>query len=96
MGSAHRRVTRCRAPLLLLLFALLALLVAAPGVWAGPPDPTMSLDELRTELEAGPLDGHLLTTMKGTTPERITVQVQSVIDYSDGSLILFEASGPWI
>ena len=38
----------------------------------------------------------MLTTMKGTTPEEIPVQVESLVDYSDGSLILFEALGPQI
>jgi len=79
-----------------LLLALLVLLAVAQVTAAAPPEPTMDLEQLAVALESGPLDGYLLTTMDGTTPEPITVQVQSLVDYSWGSLILFEASGPWI
>jgi hypothetical protein len=92
---ARGAVTRT-ARLVPLLIALLVLLAVAQVAAAAPPGPTMDLEQLAVALESGPLDGYLLTTMDGTTPEPITVQVQSLVDYSWGSLILFEASGPWI
>ena len=92
---ARGAVTRT-ARLVPLLLALLVLLAVAQVAAAAPPAPTMDLEQLAVALESGPLDGYLLTTMDGTTPEPITVQVQSLVDYSWGSLILFEASGPWI
>ena len=92
---ARGAVTRT-ARLVPLLLALLVLLAVAQVAAAAPPGPTMDLEQLAVALESGPLDGYLLTTMDGTTPEPITVQVQSLVDYSWGSLILFEASGPWI
>jgi hypothetical protein len=75
---------------------LVLLLALAPVAPAGPPGPTMDLAQLGAALGSGPLDGYLLTTMSGTTPEKIPLQVQSLVTYSDGTLILFEASGPVI
>jgi len=92
---ARGAVTRT-ARLVPLLLALVVLFAVTQVAAAAPPGPTMDLEQLAVALESGPLDGYLLTTMDGTTPEPITVQVQSLVDYSWGSLILFEASGPWI
>ena len=96
MRSRRRRAVRSAAPVITLLLALLVLFALAEAAAAAPPEPTMDLEQLATALESGPLDGYMLTTMKGTTPEEIPLQVQSLVDYSWGSLILFEASGPWI
>lgn len=96
MGIVARGAVTRSSRLVPLLLALLVLLAVAQVAVAAPPEPTMDLEQLAVALESGPLDGYLLTTMDGTTPEPITVQVQSLVDYSWGSLILFEASGPWI
>ena len=94
--TGHRDRAGGRTGLLVVLVVAVLGLVSAPGVQAAPPPPTMDLTELRQALESGPLSGHMLTTMKGTTPEEIPLQVESLVDYSDGSLILFEALGPQI
>lgn len=86
--SARRALT-----LAVFLVVLAASLALAGAAAAAPPEPTMSLDELRTALESGPLDGYMLTTLSGTTPEQIPLQVESIIDYAYGSLILIQASG---
>jgi len=82
-----------RLAVALLLAALLCLLAAAPA-GAAPPQPTMGLAELRAALASGPLDGYFLTTMKGTTPERLSATVDSIVDYPWGSLILFHSDDP--
>jgi hypothetical protein len=79
-----------------LLLAIVLLLALAQTAAAAPPEPTLDLEQLRAALESGPLSGHLLTTMRGTTPEEIPVTVESLVDYSWGTLILFEATGPQI
>ncbi len=96
MKSRPWCAVRHTAQLVLLLFALVVLLAFAQAAAAAAPEPTMDLEQLSAALASGPLDGHLLTTMSGTTPEAIPVQVQSLVDYSWGTLILFNASGPWI
>ena len=96
MQSRPWCAVRHTAQLVLLLFALVVLLAFAQAAAAAAPEPTMDLEQLSAALASGPLDGHLLTTMSGTTPEAIPVQVQSLVDYSWGTLILFNASGPWI
>lgn len=93
MKSPPSCAVRHTAQLVLLLFALVVLAFAQAAA-AAAPEPTMDLEQLSAALAAGPLDGHLLTTMSGTTPETIPVQVQSLVDYSWGTLILFNASGP--
>jgi hypothetical protein len=95
--TSHRDRAGRRVGLFAVLIMVAVLgLVSAPGVQAAPPAPTMDLAALEQALESGPLAGHMLTTMKGTTPEEIPVQVESLIDYSWGTLILFEALGPKI
>ncbi len=96
MPFLSRRTVRRSAPFIPLLLALTLFLAFAQTAAAAPPEPTMDLEQLGVALESGPLSGHLLTTMSGTTPEEIPVQVQSLVDYSWGSLILFEATGPQI
>ena len=96
MASASCRAAKRSAPFISLLLALILLLALAASASAAPPEPTMDLEQLATALESGPLSGHLLTTMSGTAPEEIPVQVESLVDYSWGSLILFEATGPQI
>ena len=96
-SSGRRSRSRSLLPPLATLALLLALfLTLAPAVLAAPAGPTMDLAQLGTALGSGPLDGYLLTTMSGTAPETIPLQVQSLVTYSDGTLILFEASGPVI
>ncbi|HET6475535.1 MAG TPA: hypothetical protein VFH93_05585, partial [Thermoleophilia bacterium] len=90
MASASCRAAKRSAPFISLLLALILLLALAASASAAPPEPTMDLEQLATALESGPLSGHLLTTMSGTAPEEIPVQVESLVDYSWGSLILFE------
>lgn len=82
--------------LAILAAVLILALSLVPAAFAGPPGPTMDLAQLSAALESGPLDGYLLTTMAGSTPEEIPLQVQSLVVYSDGTLILFEARGPVI
>ncbi len=96
MSSRPCRVVTRAARLAPLLLALTLLLALAPAALAAPPEPTMDLEQLGAALESGPLDGYMLTTMSGTAPEEIPLQVQSIVDYSWGSLILFEAGGPKI
>lgn len=85
------------APALVVLLVTLLLLPAlAQTAAAAPPAPTMDLQQLGAALESGPLDGYLVTTLRGTTPEQIPLSVQSLVDYSWGELILFEARGPQI
>ena len=96
MASASCRAAKRSAPFISLLLALMLLLALAASASAAPPEPTMDLEQLAAALESGPLSGHLLTTMSGTAPEEIPVQVESLVDYSWGSLILFEATGPQI
>ena len=96
-GMPRPHGLRTTAPLIALLaLAAVLLLALAPAALAAPPGPTMDLTQLGAALQSGPLDGYLLTTMSGTTPEKIPLQVQSLVEYSDGTLILFEASGPVI
>ena len=91
--SRLRALSLPLATLAVLFVLFRALTPAAPAAPAGP---TMDLEQLGTALGSGPLDGYLLTTMSGTTPEKIPLQVQSLVTHSDGTLILFEASGPVI
>lgn len=81
-----------RTGFLLVLF--LVLLAFSPAAFAGPPDPTLSLDELRTRLESGtPVVGYMKTTMKGYAVEEIPLTVEGLVEDSWGTLILFEATG---
>jgi hypothetical protein len=94
--SLSRRTVRRAARTLPLALALFLLFALVQGAAAAPPEPTMSLAQLRTALESGTMDGYLLTTMKGSVPEEIPVTVQSIVDSATSSLILFEATGPKI
>lgn len=77
-----------------LLAVFLVLLALSPAAFAGPPDPTLSLDELRTRLESGtPVVGHMKTTMKGYAVEEIPLTVEGLVEDAWGTLILFEATG---
>jgi hypothetical protein len=91
------RLTHLRGALLIsLLIAVVALLALAPAAMAGPPGPTLSLAELGTKLESGPMSGYMKTTMSGYTVEDIPVTVRSLVEYSWGTLILFDSSDPAI
>ena len=96
MAFPSCRAAKRTASFIPLLLAMVLLLALAQTAAAAPPEPTMDLGQLATALESGPLSGHLLTTMSGTTPEEIPVTVESLVDYSWGTLILFEATGPQI
>jgi hypothetical protein len=96
MAFLSCRAAKRTASFIPLLLAMVLLLALAQTAAAAPPEPTMDLEQLAAALESGPLSGHLLTTMSGTTPEAIPVQVESLVDYSWGTLILFEATGPQI
>lgn len=79
---------------LVALLAVLLSLFLATAAGAAPPQPIMGLADLRAALESGPLDGCFLTTMEGSTPERLAATVDGVVDYSWGSLILFHSDDP--
>ncbi len=96
MAFLSCRAVKRTALFIPLLLAIVLLLALAQTAAAAPPEPTMDLEQLAAALESGPLSGHLLTTMRGTTPEEIPVTVESLVDYSWGTLILFEATGPQI
>jgi len=87
----HGAVRVCLA-----LLALSAMLVLAGPATAAPPDETLSLDQLRARLEAGPLDGFMKTSMSGYAVEEVPVTVYALVEDAWGSLILFEATGPEI
>ena len=96
MAFLSCRAAKRTASFIPLLLAMVLLLALAQTAAAAPPEPTMDLGQLATALESGPLSGHLLTTMSGTEPDEIPVTVESLVDYSWGTLILFEATGPQI
>lgn len=96
MAFLSCRAAKRSAVFVPLLLAMVLLLALAQTAAAAPPEPTMDLEQLAAALESGPLSGHLLTTLRGTTPEEIPVTVESLVDYSWGTLILFEATGPQI
>ncbi len=89
------RRTAARAAILMAL-AVLLLLACAATTRAAPAEPTLTLDELRARLESGPLDGYMKTVVTGYTIEEIPLTVLDTVEYSWGSLILFEATGPVI
>jgi hypothetical protein len=96
MRFLSRRPAKRAVSFIPLLLALVLLLALAQTAAAGPPQPTMDLQQLGAALQSGPMDGYLLTTMSGSTPEQIPVTVKSLIDYSWGKLIFFAATGPQI
>lgn len=81
---------------LILVLVFLGILALAGPALAAPDEPTLTVAELRPMLEAGPLDGHMKTVISGYTVTDIPLTVESIVDYSWGSLILFEAYGPVI
>ena len=85
----------------------LAVLLAALSVGsavAGPPGPTLTVDQLQTRIDAhgGSMSGYLKTVVKGATVIDIPVTVLAVTTgFGSGpadmsSLILFQATGPEI
>ncbi len=87
-------ITRLMRRGLLFVLVLLATLLPATVAFAGPPDPTLTISELRTRLESGdPLTGYMKTAMKGYAVEQIPVEVQGLVEDAWGTLILFEAGG---
>ncbi len=93
LGRAARR----RNLLVALLMALALTAVFAAPASAGPAGPIVSLSDLQTKLASGPLDGYMLTTMQGTTPEQIPVRVLAVVEASTwGKLIMFDSTDPAI
>lgn len=96
MGSTHRRRrTSVRAAILLTL-AVLVLLASAASASAAPTEPTLTVAELRAKLEVAPMTGYMKTVLKGYTIEQIPVTVESLVEWSSGSMILLEATGPQI
>jgi len=93
--SASRRAAR---------FALVVGLALALAAWtagtasASPAASTMvTLDDLQARLATGPIDGYLLTTMHGTSPEQIPVRVLAVVEgFTWGKLIMFDSTAPAI
>jgi len=82
---------------LVLALAVLVLLAATGPAAAGPPGPTLDLAALQAKLASGPLDGYMITTMQGSTPEQIPVSVLAVVEASTwGKLIMFESTDPAI
>jgi hypothetical protein len=99
------RSTRPGRPRLLLLsIAMLGLIVAwfvvgMGSAAAAPTDPTISLDELRTALEASPggVPGYFKTVLQGSTISTVGCQILAVVDGAndDGSpLIMFQVTDP--
>lgn len=80
---------------ILMALAVLLLALATPAL-AAPSEPTLTLEELRARLESGPLDGYMKTVVTGYTIEEIPLTVLDTVEYSWGSLILVEATGPVI
>lgn len=91
----HPRRGGARA-LLVLIVAVLMLLVSAAPASAAPTEPTLTLEELRAKLEVAPLTGYMKTVVSGYTVEQIPVTVDALVEWSSGSMILLEASGPVI
>jgi hypothetical protein len=96
MGRTRQRQPgyryRLSIALVVALFALVVLAAAGPAV-AGPPGPTLDLAALQAKLDSGPLDGYMLTTMHGSTPQPIPVTVLAVVEgFSWGKLIMFEST----
>ena len=82
---------------LVVALAALVLLAAAGPAVAGPPGPTLDLAALQAKLASGPLDGFMITTMQGSTPEQIPVTVLAVVEAGTwGKLIMFESADPAI
>jgi hypothetical protein len=96
MNTTHRRWRTSARAAFLTLLAVLLLLAAAASAWAAPAEPTLSLADLQTKLESGPLSGYMKTVVTGYTIEKIPVTVEGVVEESWGSLILAEATGPVI
>ena len=96
--TPRRQLGHARTLLLLLMLVLgLTAMLAGPAL-AGPPAPILDLTQLQAKLAAdGPLDGHMTTTMKGTTPVDIPVRVLAVVQgFAWGNLIMFESTDPAI
>jgi hypothetical protein len=91
----HRRRGGARAVLVLTL-AVLMLLVSAASASAAPTEPTLTLEELRAKLEIAPLTGYMKTVVSGYTIEQIPLTVEALVEWSSGSMILLEATGPVI
>lgn len=90
MTATHTR-WRSVARLVPLLLVLAACFVLAAPAAAAPSEPTLNLEELQAKLDVGPLAGYMKTTMSGYTATTIPVEVSSLVDYSDGTLIFFKA-----
>lgn len=100
MGRTRQRRPGHRQHLsiaLVLALAALVLLAATGPAAAGPPGPTLDLAALQAKLASGPLDGYMITTMQGSTPEQIPVSVLAVVEASTwGKLIMSESTDPAI
>jgi hypothetical protein len=81
-----------------LVLAAAALGLGTPAAEAAPTEPTLTLAQLEALLATSPggVGGYFKTVLKGTDIVRIPVTVQAVVPYAntEGSLILFQCSGP--
>ena len=72
----------------LLMLAVLVLLVSAASAWAAPAEPTLSIVDLKTKLESGPMTGYLKTVVHGYAIEQVPVTVEATTEWSNGTLIV--------
>lgn len=96
--APRRALTRVA---LALVCTLAVCLGAASATAAAPPEPTLTVAQLQALLDASPggtVEGYFKTVLKGSDIVDIPVTVQSTVPYSipEGSLILFQATGPAI
>jgi hypothetical protein len=96
MDTRHHRRARGVRSFIVFVLAALMLLAAAASATAAPTEPTLTVDELRAKLESGPLTGYMKTVMSGYAIEQIPVTVDGLVEWSSGSMILFESSDPRI
>jgi hypothetical protein len=81
--------------------AVVLTLAFASSAFAAPTEPTLSLNQLHTILDAAPggtVSGYLKTVVKGSTITTIPLNVLAITgsETPDSSLILFEATGTLI
>jgi len=99
MKASYRTPRRALGRVTLALFCALAVcLGAAAAAAAAPPEPTLTVAQLQTLLDAsssGTIEGYFKTVLKGSDIVEIPVTVRSTVPYSipEGSLILFQAHG---
>jgi hypothetical protein len=75
-----------------LVTLLIAMALAGPAA-AAPSEPTLTLAELQTRIEAGPVTGYFLTVDQGSHIASVPMTVLSIVGGAgpDGALIMFQA-----